>query len=336
MDCVIEIGDSKNNSSSLQNIESGNSVDDEQKIDNEQKIAMIPQPTYIKRLNMQHKKDDSPTIMDYKNNMIIGDETTMLKTPYEPAVSTETIHTESSTSSFHDESHEFSISTLDRKLREIKRLKKRNKKKLSKKSPFSSKKKSKHISRPVHVLSPLGSDNRYLEPSNQKTDADIFKIDSNQLINEHLKEIQLRIVGHTRAALSYEKKDKIIGYPVTILSSFLTSSIMLTLTSGKDAKRDNIKYISLTLSIMSFLFSVSRDYLNYSKKFQSHDLSSKLYTTLFRTIEVRLINETSKQETRSIFHDIVNQMSIIEQYETPIPEKIDRTIRESINDILMV
>jgi hypothetical protein len=150
-----------------------------------------------------------------------------------------------------------------------------------------------------------------------------------KLINEHLSEIQLRIVGHTRAAISYEKKDKVIGYPVTILSSFITSAIMMSITEDKSNDQNVIKYISLSLSITSFLFSVSRDYLNFAKKYQSHDLSAKLYTTLLRSVEVRLIkNHLGKEDKRDIFKDIVDQMSIIEQYETPIPAGIDNKVRD--------
>ena len=165
--------------------------------------------------------------------------------------------------------------------------------------------------------------------SNRNTGVKIMMSPS-KLINEHLSEIQLRIVGHTRAAKMYEKRDKIIGYPVTILSSFLTSAIMMSIANDNNGfeVKTAIKYISLTLSIMSFLFSVSRDYLNYSRKFQSHDLSSKLYTTLLRSTEVRLIKtHLDECERRDIFKDIVDQMSIIEQYETPIPSKIDKNVR---------
>jgi hypothetical protein len=158
-----------------------------------------------------------------------------------------------------------------------------------------------------------------------------------KLINEHLCEIQLRIIGHTRTAILYEKKDKIIGYPVTILSSFTSSTIMMSITGDSENNKNLIKYISLSLSIMSFLFSMSRDYLNYAKKYQSHDLSAKLYTTLLRSVEVRLIkNHLGKEDKRDIFKDIVDQMSIIEQYETPIPAGIDKKVREENKTMLGV
>lgn len=161
-----------------------------------------------------------------------------------------------------------------------------------------------------------------------------IEINPSELINKHLNEIQIRIIGHTQSAIMYDQREKILGYPITILSSFLTSAIMMSITSENETGKDIIKYISLSLSSLSFLFSVSRDYLNFSKKFQSHDLSSKLYTTLLRSIEVRLIkNHLSNDDKRDIFKDIVDQMSIIEQYETPIPNYIDKFLREQSNSI---
>ena len=68
--------------------------------------------------------------------------------------------------------------------------------------------------------------------------------------------------------------------------------------------------------------------MGFSKKFQSHDLSSKLYTTLLRSIESTLIkNGLDKDAKRDLFKEIASQMSIIEQYETPVPHKIDKKIR---------
>ena len=215
--------------------------------------------------------------------------------------------------------YEFSVSTLDRKLKELSKIKKD----------------THHINRRNSISDDElqnGSQKNHInlnqEPvSNRIHDVTII-MNPSKLINDHLNEIQLRIIGHTRSAAMYEKREKIIGYPATLLSSFTTSSIMLTITSDNENNAYIIKYISLVLSIMLFLLSVSRDYLNFARKFQSHDLSSKLYTTLLRSIEVRLIkNHITKDDRRDIFKDIVDQMSIIEQYEIPIPGNIDSKIR---------
>jgi hypothetical protein len=174
------------------------------------------------------------------------------------------------------------------------------------------------------------SDNSNQALSQDRMNAVTITMNPSKLIKDHLCEIQLRIIGHTRTAISYEKKDKIIGYPVTILSSFITSAIMMKIAGDATNNQNIIKYVSLSLSVMSFLFSVSRDYLNYAKKHQSHDLSAKLYTTLLRSVEVRLIkNHLGKEDKREIFKDIIDQMSIIEQYETPIPTGIDNKVRDA-------
>ena len=222
--------------------------------------------------------------------------------------------------------YEFSVTSLDRRLQEIKRKRKNIPRKMSiSKNIFT---KTESSNSPV-VTSPY--------PIMNKIDDVTIMMNPTKLINEHLNEIQLRIIGHTKSALMYEKRDKIIGYPVTILSSFLSSSIMISITADEMTNQTIIKYISLVLAIISFILSISRDYLNYSRRFQSHDLSSKLYTTILRSVEVRLIkNHLTKDDRRDIFKDIVDQMSIIEQYETPIPEYLDRKIHqnhESLNNI---
>lgn len=153
-------------------------------------------------------------------------------------------------------------------------------------------------------------------------------IKPNILIRENLNEIKIRIIAHTTASIMYEKKEKYLGYPITILSSFLSSTIMLEISNDNAVTKNVFTYISLCLSIISFLLSISRQYFEFARKFQSHDLSSKLYTTLLRSVESRLIkNHINNEERRDIYKDLVDQMSIIEQYETQIPKHIDTIIR---------
>jgi hypothetical protein len=222
--------------------------------------------------------------------------------------------------------HSNNISDLNRKLKDLDRNIKQSKIQREK-SFFHNKVKSKKNRDEFNINTDI-----------IKSDNVPIMIDPSLLISEHLNEMQLRMIGHTRAAILYEKKEKILGFPVTIISSFTTSSIMLDMTKDND-KTDNslyyIKYISLILSIISFVFSILRDYLNYAKRFQSHDLSSKLYTTLVRSVEVRLIKtHLSKEDRQDIFKDIVDQMSIIEQYETPIPHNILARVRKEVMKIV--
>ena len=225
--------------------------------------------------------------------------------------SDETINEKNNT----DRYHEFSVSTLDRKLKEIRNT--------------NIQKNVRHISN-----NDTNNDDEFqLEFHNRESNTIqsndiILMLNPSKLINEHLSEIQLRIIGHKRSANMYKIREKIIGYPVTILSAFLTSTIMMSISNENIVNEIIIKYVSIILSILSFIFSVSRTYLDFSQKFQSHDLSSKLYTTILRSIEVRLIkNHINKEEKRDIFKDIVDQISIIEQYETPIPDMIDNDVR---------
>jgi hypothetical protein len=148
------------------------------------------------------------------------------------------------------------------------------------------------------------------------------------LIDEHLQEIQNRINMHNEASFRYARYDKLIGYPITILASFLTSTILMSLDGRESSVSKMIEKISLSLSIISFVLCASRDYLDFSKKHNEHNISVKLYTNLLRSIEIRLINNhIAPEEKRDIFRDIVDQMSIIEQYELPIPCDITKKIQ---------
>lgn len=210
--------------------------------------------------------------------------------------------------------NEYSISTLTNLLKEMKKRKKQRNSN------------SKHR-RPNPYRCPPST--LQISPDALNKGSVNILIDPATLINEHVDEIRMRIEGHTKAALVFEKREKWIGYPVTILSSFLTSVIMMSISDDDEFDKKKIKYISLGLSVVSFLLSISREYFSFSKKFQSHDLSSKLYTTLLRSIESTLIkNGLDKNAKRDLFKEIVSQMSIIEQYETPIPRKIDEKVRD--------
>ena len=219
-------------------------------------------------------------------------------------------------------SHEFSIATLDRKLKKLKN----HKVTIQRSFP----------PRDHEYESTLYFNKSNKNSSHNTTDIPLIDINPIRLINNHLKEIQLRIIGHTRAATIYENRDKIFGYPSTIISSFTSSTILMSITMNgdNDFNKKTIRYVSFIMSITSFFMSVSRNFLEYSKKYQSHDLSSKLYTTLLRSIEVRLISLNKEYTKRSLFKEIVDQMSIIEQYERPIPHNIDQKVRSENREML--
>jgi hypothetical protein len=160
-------------------------------------------------------------------------------------------------------------------------------------------------------------------------------ITPSELISQHVEEIQIRILGHSTTSQEYDKKEKALGFPITIISSFVASSFMLTANENKNNHINAIiKYGGMSLSIVSFLMSISRNYLDYAARSNDHDLSAKLYTTLMRSIEMRIIKMEKKdsQDKQDLFCDIVSQMSIIEQYERAIPEYIERSIRLKIGN----
>lgn len=163
---------------------------------------------------------------------------------------------------------------------------------------------------------------------------DLLDMDISEQIKDHLRTLTMRIKGHTVAAEMYEKRDKIIGYPITVLSAFTTWAITSGISSNSN---ETYKLASLSLSAISFILSVTRDYLAMGKKSQSHDLSAKLYANLLKNVNVRLyvnnggINDNDKKD---IFRDILEQMSVIESYELPIPMKVEYKLESiEINDI---
>jgi hypothetical protein len=146
-----------------------------------------------------------------------------------------------------------------------------------------------------------------------------LRLNSTELIEEHLQQIRSHVEAHTIASMHYEQWNRRMGYPVAIISGFLASTLMMNFSADQDS--DAVRMINLALSFILFIMSATQNYLKYEKLSQSHDTSAKLYTTLLRGVEVRLLAEDiEKSERRDIFKDIVEQMSIIEQFEYPVPE----------------
>lgn len=176
-----------------------------------------------------------------------------------------------------------------------------------------------------------------ISPNSKNANADLFshrhddiEMDPTKLINEHLSEIQLRILGHRMSASIFDNREQMITFPITILATFIASSIMIDLSGDENTFKKYIKYTGLIVSFALGLLNELRKYFNYAEAHKEHDLSAKLYTTLLRSIEVRLIKQKiSKEEKQDIFKDIINQMSIIEQYEPDIPGYIDTKVRDS-------
>jgi hypothetical protein len=150
-------------------------------------------------------------------------------------------------------------------------------------------------------------------------------------LNEHLREIQMRILGHTRAAYNYDQYEKYLGYPTIILTSLISSSLMASL--NQSGSNHGIEIFAFVLSILTFLLNVSQNYFAFGKKHNSHDLSAKLYITIMRNVETKTIGDRLKhKEKAEIFKEMISQMSIIEQYEKSVPMSISRDIRMAYAD----
>lgn len=164
--------------------------------------------------------------------------------------------------------------------------------------------------------------------NNKQTVQDAISIHrkSYKIINEHLVEIQRKSIGHDLAAHRYHTYDRILGYPVVVLSAFITSSFMVLLFVDNDNGKIT-NYIGLILSAISFLMGLSREYLDFYRLFNEHDISSKLYNALLRSIELRIMpTNINNDDYKDIFKDMVDQMSIIERYERFIPSDIEKKI----------
>lgn len=289
--------------------------DETEKLSDDNDLGSIVTP-YVVNMPYYNKKGVSGFSMCSKPNSNNNDETT---TPFvntlspllDPKSDPVIYNTDDETSGIGFDIAEYSLSKLDKKLKEIKKNREGTSKRFNNLN-FDS-------------TPPYPRTRNSINDTTQK-----IKMNPNTLIHEHLEEIQLRTKCHTVVSIMYMIKERRIGLPVTVLSGFVSGTTMLSITNDYGSNM-YVKIISLILAIVTFILSVSRGYLRYAEKFHSHDVSAKLYTTLLRQNEIRLIeNHIGSSERKDIFKDLVAQMSIIEQYETPIPKKIERKIRLSI------
>lgn len=227
------------------------------------------------------------------------------------------INTDDSNSNLNENifgnTYDFSISSLNRELKKINRLT----------SP--------------HFI------NRFLKKNNKinkkdssnslNTKLDDITLQSNTLIKNKLKEIRLRIIGHDRTANMYERYIKYLAFPIMMFSVAITATTTASTAENSIMNQSVLHYLSFSFSIISLFLNSISNLLNLPSKYQSHDLSHKLYTNLYRSVEMELIEDLDNINKRNIFKDIISQMSIIEQYETTIPDRIYNKI-EKENEIL--
>lgn len=150
-------------------------------------------------------------------------------------------------------------------------------------------------------------------------------ISPSRLIEQHLAEIRKRIDLHDKSSQYYDYWHKVMGFPIKLISGFLSSTMMYTIASHNN---QYVNVINLIMSSSLFVLSTSKEHLKYEEKNKSHDISSKLYTNLLRSIEKRLSikkagdSDISPEEKNDMFKDLVEQMTIIEQFDLIIPSNI--------------
>jgi hypothetical protein len=166
---------------------------------------------------------------------------------------------------------------------------------------------------------------------------------SSDLINEHLKDLRVRIEAHNLSFLMYRKWDKYISLPILLLMTILSSTMGILVFS--DGSGTVGKWLGLILSTSALTLTALKGHLQWDLKAHDQDTSSKLFKQLLRSVEVKLISTTlTNDDKHELFRDIISQISIIEQYEEPIPKTIEDKIVESkevtnedlINNILQI
>ena len=151
---------------------------------------------------------------------------------------------------------------------------------------------------------------------------------SGNMIYEHMKEIALRSASHHILFTKTRTLRRLVGFPQTLISGFLSSALSIGLITDNHKHQHITDKLSLSMSLISFILCVTEQYFRLSEKESSHDMSSKLYTSLLRNIQLQLVNRRQGVTEHDIYTDIVQQMNVIEQYELPIPKAIMDVVKK--------
>jgi hypothetical protein len=185
--------------------------------------------------------------------------------------------------------------------------------------------------------SPLKSDlfqditNQHLQISlipNTNTIASISNIEStgtDALIQNILTTLRHSIDRHLYASSMYSRYNKLLEIPALVIITFLATSIGVTIFDGGNS---TLEWIKLGLSSFVVMMGILRNHFGFEKKASSHDNTSKLYAQVLHLAESKLLEtEMTKVMKKVIFKDITAQISIIQQYELPVPMSIVEKIQ---------
>lgn len=165
---------------------------------------------------------------------------------------------------------------------------------------------------------------------------DRLQANSSELILEHLNKVAVRIRAHDLLFLHYRKVRQLLGYPQIVLSGFLTS--VLSVQAFAFTNMSVVaQYVEFLMAAVVFFLNLTSQYFHLAEKEADHDLNAKLYTTLLRSTQIRLMKANIvEQERGEIFRDLVAQMNVIEQFELPIPPAYTRQAESNPESIYIL
>lgn len=134
--------------------------------------------------------------------------------------------------------------------------------------------------------------------------------------------------GHDIMFRRYRRYDKWLGFPVMFFTAITATSLIGLYT--QDNPNKNVMLTSIILSSLAFVISTTQKFLNYTDKYHKHDTSSKLYNRLNREIKYVLRkNHIDADKLRDLLGDVDRELSLIEEYEEPIPYKLMKKIEDA-------
>lgn len=137
------------------------------------------------------------------------------------------------------------------------------------------------------------------------------------VILDNLKLILIRMESHNLSFLHFRWVRRCFEFPQALISAFMSSSLSVEMFS-----QDSMNLatnITFGLAILNLILNVTLIFFGYHNKEKQHDLSNKLYTTLFRSVQLKLLQNLTPQEKSSLLQDMLSQLSILEQYEEVVP-----------------
>lgn len=147
------------------------------------------------------------------------------------------------------------------------------------------------------------------------------RINIKTLIKETIEDVKIKSRAHNVMFRVLKKRDQILSFPVVLFTAITSTSLILLWT--EDEPNKGVILFSFILTSLSLIISSIQRFLRYNFKAHSHDTSSKLYSQVHSEINIVLIkNHLDNNVLRDLYGDVLKQISIIEEYEEPISEKL--------------